>query len=156
MSTSIERSCKETTGDCCEGQVATEAAAAAAASSPGDTQEAAAAATLSVGATAVGAGATVTVTMAGQRTASGGEGQIMELTLVNRPGVTWDQNVIDNEGLGRKSSKRCCIFHKARPFGESSTDTSDYDSDNENNNRKIARKKLPGKKKTPDHLRFHA
>ena len=68
-----------------------------------------------------------------------------------------DESVVDNEFLGRKSSKRCCIFHKARPFGESSTDTSDYDSDNENNDRKIAHKKLPGKKKkTPDHLRFHA
>jgi hypothetical protein len=28
-----------------------------------------------------------------------------------------------------KSSKRCCIFHKQRPFGESSTDSSDYESD---------------------------
>ena len=34
----------------------------------------------------------------------------------------------DNEGLGRKSSKRCCIFHKPRAFGESSTDSSDNDS----------------------------
>ena len=36
---------------------------------------------------------------------------------------------MNNEGLGRKSSKRCCIFHKQRPFGESSTDSSDNDSD---------------------------
>lgn len=35
----------------------------------------------------------------------------------------------NNEGLGRKSSKRCCIFHKQRPFGESSTDSSDDDDD---------------------------
>jgi hypothetical protein len=74
-----------------------------------------------------------------------------------------DQDVIDNEGMGRKSSKRCCIFHKPRPFGESSTDSSDYDSDNgknndndNNDNKKIAHKKNPGTKKTPDHLRFHA
>jgi hypothetical protein len=33
--------------------------------------------------------------------------------------------------MGRKSSKRCCIFHKQRPFGESSTDSSDYESDHE-------------------------
>jgi len=39
-----------------------------------------------------------------------------------------DEGTVNNEGLGRKSSKRCCIFHKQRPFGESSTD-SDYDSD---------------------------
>ncbi len=70
-----------------------------------------------------------------------------------------DESVVDNEGMGRKSSKRCCIFHKPRAFGESSTDTSDYDSDNENgkyNSKKIAHKKLPAKKKLPDHLRFHA
>ena len=42
---------------------------------------------------------------------------------------TRDENVEDNEGLGRKSSKRCCIFHKQRDFGESSTDSSDNDSD---------------------------
>ena len=70
-----------------------------------------------------------------------------------------DENVIDNEGLGRKSSKRCCIFHKQRAFGESSTDSSDYDSDD--NKKPIARKKKTSdiekeKKKTPDHLRFHA
>ena len=40
-----------------------------------------------------------------------------------------DEGTVNNEGLGRKSSKRCCIFHKQRPFGESSTDSSDYDSD---------------------------
>jgi protein phosphatase 1 regulatory subunit 11 len=93
---------------------------------------------------------------------------------------TRDESVVDNEGMGRKSSKRCCIFHKQRAFGESSTDSSDYEDDNdydhhEDNeeghhhhgsgpwkNRKIAHQKnkgaSPTKKdhKTPDHLRFHA
>jgi protein phosphatase 1 regulatory subunit 11 len=72
--------------------------------------------------------------------------------------------VQDNEGMGRKSSKRCCIFHKQRPFGESSTDSSDQDSDGDHHHKgggkKIARKKegsSGGKAaKTPDHLRFHA
>jgi protein phosphatase 1 regulatory subunit 11 len=83
-----------------------------------------------------------------------------------------DEAVVDNEGMGRKSSKRCCIFHKQKAFGESSTDSSDYDSDrsgssaasagaNDDNgepkkakkrNRKIARPK----KKIPDSQRFHA
>ena len=40
-----------------------------------------------------------------------------------------DESVEDNEGLGRKKSKRCCIFHKERDFGESSTDSSDNDDD---------------------------
>jgi len=111
----------------------------------------------SAGAAAVGAAATMTVTVNPQRTETDtGQGDVLRLTLTNRPGVTWDENVVDNEGMGRKSSKRCCIFHKQRAFGESSTDTSDYDSDHGNDDRKIARKKLPAKKKTPDHLRFHA
>jgi Protein phosphatase inhibitor len=75
-------------------------------------------------------------------------------------GCKRDEGVVDNEGLGRKSSKRCCIFHKQRAFGESSTDSSDYDDDDDkdgsNGDKKIARKKKGGKKKTPDHLRFHA
>eukprot|EP00751_Fragilariopsis_kerguelensis_P001521 CAMPEP_0170817690 /NCGR_PEP_ID=MMETSP0733-20121128/40196_1 /TAXON_ID=186038 /ORGANISM="Fragilariopsis kerguelensis, Strain L26-C5" /LENGTH=102 /DNA_ID=CAMNT_0011177471 /DNA_START=189 /DNA_END=497 /DNA_ORIENTATION=+ len=87
--------------------------------------------------------------------------EVLRLTLRSRPNVTWDENVVDNEGLGRKSSKRCCIFHKQRAFGESSTDSSDYDSgDNDSNKKPMARKKKGGigtdKKKTPDHLRFHA
>lgn len=87
-----------------------------------------------------------------------------------------DENVVDNEGLGRKSSKRCCIFHKQRSFGESSTDSSDYDSDRSGSSsvssagadddgdkkgrssrkpRKIARPKKGGKK-VPDYQRYHA
>lgn len=79
--------------------------------------------------------------------------------------------MIDNEGLGRKSSKRCCIFHKQRSFGESSTDSSDYDSDRSGSSsvssdvdgdkkksarkpRKIARPKK--EKNVPDFQRFHA
>ena len=78
-----------------------------------------------------------------------------------------DDGVLDNEGLGRKSSKRCCIFHKQRAFDESSTDTSDYDSDGSMSSgasdgedkkpkgkKKIAHPK--GTKKVPDSQRFHA
>lgn len=79
----------------------------------------------------------------------------------------------DNEGLGRKSSKRCCIFHKPRAFGESSTDSSDNDSvgsesssssgggfssekrpKDKKNRRRIARPKQT--KKVPNYQRFHA
>jgi protein phosphatase 1 regulatory subunit 11 len=74
--------------------------------------------------------------------------------------------------MGRKSSKRCCIFHKQRAFGESSTDSSDYDSDQsgssaaasgddegETGQPKKAKKrnrKIAHKKKIPDSQRFHA
>ncbi len=76
---------------------------------------------------------------------------------------------MDNEGLGRKSSKRCCIFHKQREFGESSTDSSEeehtHDSDGSSssggptaNAKPIARKKVVevNPKKVPDYQRFHA
>lgn len=48
--------------------------------------------------------------------------------------ITWAEDVIDNEGLGRKSSKVCCIYHKAREFGESSSEddsSSDDSSDSD-------------------------
>jgi len=48
----------------------------------------------------------------------------------HRRRITWAEDVIDNEGLGRKSSKVCCIYHKTREFGESSSeDDSSSDSD---------------------------
>ena len=30
--------------------------------------------------------------------------------------VKWTDDTIDNEHLGRKTSKRCCIYHKVRKF----------------------------------------
>jgi protein phosphatase 1 regulatory subunit 11 len=41
--------------------------------------------------------------------------------------VSWSDDTIDNENLGRKSSKRCCIFHKVKKFAESDSDESDED-----------------------------
>mmetsp|Transcript_10625 Transcript_10625/g.12902 ORF Transcript_10625/g.12902 Transcript_10625/m.12902 type:complete len:91 (+) Transcript_10625:158-430(+) len=45
----------------------------------------------------------------------------------NEQHITWEKDVIDNEHMGKKSSKKCCIFHKARAFGESDSDESDSD-----------------------------
>ena len=42
--------------------------------------------------------------------------------------VTWDSGIVDNEGMNRRKSKKCCIFHKQRPFDESDSE-SDNDSD---------------------------
>ncbi|TQN73770.1 Type 1 phosphatases regulator YPI1 [Colletotrichum shisoi] len=53
----------------------------------------------------------------------------------SRQSVRWAEDVVDNEGLGRKSSKVCCIYH--RPKGvdessdESSSDSSSDSSDSE-------------------------
>ncbi|CAG8464798.1 6668_t:CDS:2 [Cetraspora pellucida] len=53
--------------------------------------------------------------------------------------VKWDENVVDNEGMGKKKSKICCIYHRPRQFDESSSDEdssscSDDDHDNEGEN----------------------
>lgn len=41
--------------------------------------------------------------------------------------VRWSQDVVDNEHMNKKKSKKCCIYHKPRVFGE----WSDTDSDSE-------------------------
>jgi Protein phosphatase inhibitor len=57
---------------------------------------------------------------------------VLTLRLEPRKAVQWDEEVVDNENAGRKSSKRCCIFHKQRGFGESDSDESSSDmSDDE-------------------------
>ncbi|CAG7919976.1 unnamed protein product [Penicillium olsonii] len=62
--------------------------------------------------------------------------------------IRWSEDVVDNEGMGKKSSKVCCIYHKARPVGESSSEDSssssdsDSDSDSESeDDRRTARMK---------------
>ncbi|KAF2273205.1 uncharacterized protein EI97DRAFT_452506 [Westerdykella ornata] len=50
--------------------------------------------------------------------------------------IQWAEDVVDNEGMGKKSSKVCCIYHKPREVGESSDESSsdsssDSDSDSE-------------------------
>ncbi|KDR76160.1 hypothetical protein GALMADRAFT_247379, partial [Galerina marginata CBS 339.88] len=47
-----------------------------------------------------------------------------------RQRVVWKEDVVDNEGQGKKKSKICCIYHKPRRFDESS-DESDSDSDSD-------------------------
>ncbi|EEH46225.1 uncharacterized protein PADG_02375 [Paracoccidioides brasiliensis Pb18] len=60
-----------------------------------------------------------------------------EVGEASRRRIRWAEDVVDNEGLGRKSSKVCCIFHKTRPVGESSSESSsdsssdDSDSDSD-------------------------
>lgn len=47
--------------------------------------------------------------------------------------IQWAEDVIDNEGMGKKSSKVCCIYHKPHEPGDSDSssdsDTSDSDSE---------------------------
>lgn len=37
--------------------------------------------------------------------------------------VEWSSDTVDNEHLGRRSSKCCCIYEKPRAFGESSSES---------------------------------
>ena len=112
-------------------------------------------------AAAASASGTMTVTEENTGSSPNNE-EVLQLTLQARPSVRWDENVVDNEGLGKKSSKRCCIFHKQRAFGESSTDSSDEESagssDDEDRGSKKPKKIARPKKgdKPPDFQRFHA
>lgn len=97
-----------------------------------------------------------------------------------RPRIQWAEDVVDNEGLGRKSSKGllsstshsllcirltqrtfpvCCIYHAPHPVGESSSesssdsDSSDSDSDEGDDDK--ARIGGEGKAKRRKHLHDH-
>ncbi|PHH77892.1 hypothetical protein CDD80_95 [Ophiocordyceps camponoti-rufipedis] len=49
----------------------------------------------------------------------------------SRRTVQWAEDVINNEGLGRKSSKVCCIYHKPKAVDESSDESSSSDPDSD-------------------------
>ncbi|CAL8463730.1 g3264 [Coccomyxa elongata] len=66
-----------------------------------------------------------TVQATSQSSTSNGVAEIVTLRLTPRrkkKAVKWSEDVVDNEFLNKKSSKKCCIFHKERPFGEWSDD----------------------------------
>lgn len=45
--------------------------------------------------------------------------------------VSWNDGVVDNENLGRKSSKSCCIYHRPRRFDESSSEEDSSEDERE-------------------------
>ncbi|KYK55740.1 Protein phosphatase inhibitor [Drechmeria coniospora] len=65
--------------------------------------------------------------------------------------VQWAEDVIDNETLGRKSSKVCCIYHRPKAVDESSDESSsDSSSDGSSDSDSGADRKQGGDgKKTP-------
>ncbi|KAF2720790.1 hypothetical protein K431DRAFT_304040 [Polychaeton citri CBS 116435] len=68
--------------------------------------------------------------------------------------IQWAEDVVDNEGMGKKSSKVCCIYHKPHEPGDSddSSSSSDSDSDSEpdlSKARKAGSGKGKGKKGHP-------
>ncbi|EJD07028.1 uncharacterized protein FOMMEDRAFT_76123 [Fomitiporia mediterranea MF3/22] len=61
------------------------------------------------------------------------------------PHVRWDDDVIDNEGMGKKKTKICCIFRKDKPFGESSSsDSNSSDSDADSDSDSDSGRAQPG------------
>ena len=63
--------------------------------------------------------------------------------------LKWSEDTIDNEHLGRKTSKRCCIYRKKKAFAESDSDESDSDTE-----AAAAAKPKPGQPK--NYQRHHA
>ncbi|GAA6070284.1 E3 ubiquitin-protein ligase PPP1R11 [Tachysurus ichikawai] len=43
--------------------------------------------------------------------------------------VEWSSDTVDNEHMGRRSSKCCCVYEKPRQFGESSTESEGEDEE---------------------------
>ncbi|KAJ2846374.1 Type 1 phosphatases regulator ypi1 [Coemansia brasiliensis] len=57
-------------------------------------------------------------------------------TAAPRPRVQWTSDTVDNEHMGKKKSKVCCIYHRQRRFDESdsSCDSASCDSDSDGPN----------------------
>jgi len=69
--------------------------------------------------------------------------------------VQWAEDVVDNEGLGRKSSKVCCIYHAPKPIDESSDESSSDDSSDESGNDDGGARPVGGKRHEHGHRHDH-
>ena len=83
----------------------------------------------------------------------GSKSKILVLKLKDQKttqNIRWSEDVVDNEKQGKKSSKRCCIFHKKKSFAESDSDESDSDTE-------VAKRQEVSDPKRPKNFqRFHA
>ena len=80
---------------------------------------------------------------------SHGKENVLILKLRTRPNLRWAEDTVDNENQGKKSSKRCCIFHKNKAFGVSDSEESESDTE-------TARKKTIDPNRVKNFQRFHA
>lgn len=60
--------------------------------------------------------------------------------------VKWNAETVDNEFMGKKSSKCCCVYEKPRIFGESSSESDSDDGESHN-------AYCPGHKKKHRHIK---
>lgn len=54
--------------------------------------------------------------------------EVLTLRLMPRrkkKAVRWSNDVVDNEHMNKKSSKKCCVFHRQRAFGNFSDSDDD-------------------------------
>ena len=59
----------------------------------------------------------------------------------------WAENVVDNEGMGKKSSKVCCIYHKPHEPGDSDSDSDSSSSSDSDSEPDLSRAQKAGGKK---------
>ncbi|KAL5263411.1 hypothetical protein ACHWQZ_G008697 [Mnemiopsis leidyi] len=70
-----------------------------------------------------GSSGTQTITSTSESSASTAPTTTVVLKKPKPKGVKWDESTaIDNENMGKKSSKVCCIYHKPRAFDESDSE----------------------------------
>lgn len=58
--------------------------------------------------------------------------------------VKWAEDVVDNEGMGRKSSKVCCIYHKPKEPGDGDSDSNSSSSDDDDDEPDLSRAQSAG------------
>ncbi|KAM0516712.1 hypothetical protein ACHAPE_005346 [Trichoderma viride] len=75
----------------------------------------------------------------------------------NGRSVQWAEGVVDNEGLGRKSSKVCCIYHRPKKVDESSDESSSdsSSSDSDSDSEPERKRKVGGGKDDCNHNHDH-
>ncbi|XP_031624373.1 E3 ubiquitin-protein ligase PPP1R11 [Contarinia nasturtii] len=67
--------------------------------------------------------------------------------------VSWNSDTVDNENMGRKKSKCCCIYQKPLAFGESSSEEDDDECEHcfgHVEKKKKNQKKTPGDGENPE------
>ncbi|KAL5702471.1 hypothetical protein ACHQM5_027685 [Ranunculus cassubicifolius] len=72
-----------------------------------------------------GSSTTTTITLENPAPPQRPQQETLVLRLTRPPlkkKVSWKEGTVDNEFLQRKSSKKCCIFHKQKPFDEDDSD----------------------------------
>ena len=71
------------------------------------------------------------------------EGEVIRFVVRPRNNVRFEVGTIDNEGMGKKKSKVCCIFNKAHTLDSSSSSDCDSFGSHDSHNDKNRYDRLP-------------